>query len=39
MHRTAARHHNGRRADLIEHGVVTLVGQPVFTIALGYENL
>jgi hypothetical protein len=28
-----------RRADLIEHDVATLVGQRVFGIALGYEDL
>ncbi|HZB91134.1 MAG TPA: IS1380 family transposase [Stellaceae bacterium] len=28
-----------RRADLIEHEVVTLVGQRVYGIALGYEDL
>jgi hypothetical protein len=28
-----------RRPDLIEHGVCTLVGQRVFGIALGYEDL
>ena len=28
-----------RRPDLIEHGVATLVGQRVFGIALGYEDL
>jgi hypothetical protein len=28
-----------RRAELIEHEVVTLVGQRVFAIALGYEDL
>ena len=28
-----------RRAELIEHAVVTLVGQRVFAIALGYEDL
>src|SRR5205823_5583424 len=28
-----------RRQDLIEHEVVTLVGQRVFGIALGYEDL
>ena len=28
-----------RRAELIEHEVVTLVGQRVFGIALGYEDL
>jgi Transposase DDE domain group 1 len=27
---------DGRRSDLIEHEVVTLVGQRVFGIALGY---
>ncbi|HEY2530222.1 MAG TPA: transposase [Xanthobacteraceae bacterium] len=31
--------HDGRRAELIEHKVVTLVGQRVFAIALGYEDL
>jgi hypothetical protein len=31
--------HDERRADLIEHEVVTLVGQRVFGIALGYEDL
>ena len=30
---------DGRRSDLIEHEVVTLVGQRVFGIALGYEDL
>ena len=30
---------DGRRSDLIEHEVATLVGQRVFGIALGYENL
>ncbi len=28
-----------RRAELIEHEAVTLVGQRVFAIALGYEDL
>jgi hypothetical protein len=28
-----------RRQDLIEHEVVTLIGQRVFGIALGYEDL
>jgi hypothetical protein len=28
-----------RRADLLEHGVRTLIGQRVFGIALGYEDL
>jgi hypothetical protein len=31
--------HDRRRAELIEHEVVTLVGQRVFAIALGYEDL
>src|SRR5258708_13219638 len=31
--------HDERRADLIEHEVVTLLGQRVFGIALGYEDL
>ncbi len=31
--------HDERRQDLIEHEVVTLVGQRVFGIALGYEDL
>jgi hypothetical protein len=39
MHRFAACFHDERRADLIEHEVVTLVGQRVFAIALGYEDL
>ncbi len=30
---------DGRCADLIEHQVRTLVGQRVFGIALGYEDL
>jgi hypothetical protein len=30
---------DGRRADLIEHSVATLVRQRVFGIALGYEDL
>lgn len=30
---------DSRRPDLIEHGVGTLVGQRVFGIALGYEDL
>src|SRR6202008_4072252 len=37
--RFAACFHDGRRQDLIEHEVVTLVGQRVFAIALGYEDL
>ena len=31
--------HDERRAHLIEHEVATLVGQRVFAIALGYEDL
>ncbi|MEA2816240.1 MAG: hypothetical protein QOI93_3937, partial [Rhodospirillaceae bacterium] len=30
---------DGRRADLVEHEVRTLVGQRVFGLALGYEDL
>jgi hypothetical protein len=37
--RFAACFHDERRAHLIEHEVVTLVGQRVFAIALGYEDL
>ncbi len=37
--RFAACFHDERRAELIEHEVVTLVGQRVFGIALGYEDL
>jgi hypothetical protein len=37
--RFAACFHDERRADLIEHEVATLVGQRVFAIALGYEDL
>src|SRR6266404_9138020 len=37
MERFATCFHDVRRADLIEHEVVTLVGQRVFGIALGYE--
>jgi hypothetical protein len=39
MERFAACFHDARRQDLIEHEVVTLVGQRVFGIALGYEDL
>src|ERR1700681_3487699 len=39
MGRVAACFHDARRAELIEHEVVTLVGQRVFGIALGYEDL
>ena len=31
--------HDARRAELVEHEVATLVGQRVFGIALGYEDL
>src|SRR5213592_4875842 len=37
--RFAACFHDERREDLIEHGVATLVGQRVYGIALGYEDL
>ena len=37
--RFAACFHDVRRQDLIEHKVGTLVGQRVFGIALGYEDL
>ena len=39
MRRLAACCHDERRQDLIEHKVVTLLGQRVFGIALGYEDL
>jgi Transposase DDE domain group 1 len=39
MERFAACFHDERRQDLIEHEVVTLLGQRVFAIALGYEDL
>jgi Transposase DDE domain group 1 len=39
MDRFAACFHDERRAELIEHEVATLVGQRVFAIALGYEDL
>ena len=39
MGRFAACFHDERQAHLIEHEVVTLVGQRVFGIALGYEDL
>ena len=37
--RFASCFHDARSAHLIEHEVVTLVGQRVFGIALGYEDL
>jgi hypothetical protein len=39
IERFAACFHDERRANLIEHEVATLVGQRVFAIALGYEDL
>jgi hypothetical protein len=39
MGRFAACFHDERRPELIEHEVVTLVGQRVYAIALGYEDL
>jgi hypothetical protein len=39
MDRFAACFHDVRRQDLIEHEIVTLVGQRVYGIALGYEDL
>jgi Transposase DDE domain group 1 len=39
VHRFAACFEDCRRPDLIEHEVATLVGQRVFGIALGYEDL
>jgi hypothetical protein len=39
MARFAACFHDERREYLIEHEIVTLVGQRVFGIALGYEDL
>jgi DDE family transposase len=39
MGRFAACFHDERRPNLIEHEVATLVGQRVFGIALGYEDL
>lgn len=37
--RFAACFHDGRRQDLIEREVATLIGQRVFGLALGYEDL
>ena len=37
--RFAACFHDERRPELVEHEVATLVGQRVFGIALGYEDL
>jgi Transposase DDE domain group 1 len=37
--RLAACFSDDRRADLVEHRLPTLIGQQVFAIALGYEDL
>jgi hypothetical protein len=39
VRRLAACFHDERRQDLIEHEVPTLIGQRVFGIALGYEDI
>ena len=39
MDRFASCFHDERRQDLIEHEILTLVGQRVFGIALGYEDI
>jgi Transposase DDE domain group 1 len=39
MERFAGCFHDERRQELIEHEIVTLLGQRVFGIALGYEDL
>jgi Transposase DDE domain group 1 len=39
VERLAGCFHDARRPELIEHAVATLVGQRVFAIALGYEDL
>lgn len=39
VNRFAACFHDVRRPELIEHEVATLIGQRVFGIALGYEDL
>src|SRR5437016_10351854 len=39
MDRFAACFHDERKPELIEHEVATLVGQRVYAIALGYEDL
>jgi len=39
VRRLAGCFHDERRPDLIEHEVATLVGQRVFGIALGYEDI
>jgi Transposase DDE domain group 1 len=39
VHRFAACFRDGRKRELVEHRIETLVGQRVFGIALGYEDL
>src|SRR3974377_1096476 len=39
MNRFAACFHDVRRQELVEHEVATMIGQRVFGIALGYEDL
>ncbi len=39
VRRFASCFHDERRAEYVEHAVATLVGQRVFAIALGYEDL
>jgi hypothetical protein len=39
VERFAACFEDGRRAEFVEHAVATLVGQRVFGLALGYEDL
>jgi hypothetical protein len=39
MDRFARCFHDFRRQDLIEHEIVTLIGQRIYGIALGYEDL
>ena len=39
VERFAACFRDARRAEFVEHSVATLVGQRVFAIALGYEDL
>ncbi len=39
VERLAGCFRDGRRAELVEHSLPTLIGQRVFAIALGYEDL
>src|SRR5512144_1928885 len=39
IERLAGCFHDDRRADLVEHQVPALIGQRVFAMALGYEDL